>query len=51
MRVTVVPMVYSSPARCIRASIRLAALGLNCALAAVVPMAPSFATPIRTPHE
>jgi hypothetical protein len=30
---------------------RLAALGLICALAAAVPMAPSFAAPIRTPYE
>lgn len=49
MRATVVPMVYSSPARCMRSSIRLAAFSLICALAAAVPMAPSFATTPRSP--
>ena len=47
MRATVVPMVHSSPTRGIRSSIRIAAFGLICALAAAVPMAPSFAS---TPH-
>ena len=47
MRATVVPMVYGSPARGIRSSIRIVAFGLICALAGAVPMAQSFAT---TPH-
>ena len=49
MRATVVPMSWSSPARCIRSSFTLVALSLICALAAAVSMAPSFAATAHSP--